>query len=240
VRDGLGRFDRWSKGGTWDRILRELQGHAHAVGELEWTVSVDSTIARAHQHAAGARRSSVGAAACATAARSNHKILWPEPDDHALGRSRGGWTTKTHAAVDARGRPLAIRLTAGQAGDNPQLLPVLDQISVPTGHRPRSRPDVLIADKAYSHPSTRRALRRRAIRTVIPERRDQTEQRTAKGSRGGRPPVFAADLYCQRNVVERCFNRLKQWRGIASRYDKTARNYRAGLTLAAIVLFRLA
>jgi transposase len=54
-----GRFDRWSKDGTWDRVLRELQGQAHAVGELEWTVSVDSTIARAHQHAAGARRSSV-------------------------------------------------------------------------------------------------------------------------------------------------------------------------------------
>ena len=61
-----GRFDRWSKDGTWDQILRELQGHAHAVGELEWTVSVDSTIARAHQHAAGARRSSVGAGASVT------------------------------------------------------------------------------------------------------------------------------------------------------------------------------
>jgi transposase len=55
-----GRFDRWSKDGTWDLVLRELQGQAHAVGDLEWAVSVDSTIARAHQHAAGARRSSVG------------------------------------------------------------------------------------------------------------------------------------------------------------------------------------
>jgi transposase len=82
-------------------------------------------------------------------------------------------------------------------------------------------------------------LRRRNIRTVIPERSDQIAHRSAKGSRGGRPPLFAADLYRQRNVVERCFNRLKQWRGIASRYDKTARNYRAGVTLAAIVLFWL-
>ena len=54
------RFDRWAKDGTWDRVLRELQGQAHAVAELEWTVSVDSTVARAHQHAAGARRSATG------------------------------------------------------------------------------------------------------------------------------------------------------------------------------------
>jgi putative transposase len=172
-------------------------------------------------------------------ARPNYKITRLEPDDHALGRSRGGWTTKAHLAVDARGRPLAIRLTAGQAGDNPQLLPVLRQISVPTGHHPRSRPDVLIADKAYSHPSTRKALRGKGIQAVIPERRDQIEHRAARGSRGGRPPAFDAELYRQRNVVERAFNRLKQWRGIASRYDKTARNYRAGITLAAITIFWL-
>ena len=119
------------------------------------------------------------------------------------------------------------------------MLPVLDDISVPTGRRPRSRPSVLIADKAYSHPSTRHALRRRQIRTVIPERRDQAARRQAAGSRGGRPPAFDADIYRDRNVVERCFNRLKQWRAIASRYDKTARNYRSGLVLAAIILFWL-
>lgn len=98
---------------------------------------------------------------------------------------------------------------------------------------------MVVADKAYSHPSTRQALRRRGIRVVIPERRDQSEHRAAKGSRAGRPPAFDADAYRGRNVVERCFNRLKQWRGIASRYDKTARNYRAGITVAAIVLFWL-
>jgi transposase len=98
---------------------------------------------------------------------------------------------------------------------------------------------MVVADKAYSHPSTRQALRRRGIRVVIPERRDQSEHRAAKGSRGGRPPAFDADAYRGRNVVERCFNRLKQWRGIASRYDKTARNHRAGITVAAIVLFWL-
>ncbi len=121
-------------------------------------------------------------------ARANYTLRWPEPDDHALGHSRGGWTTKAHATVDARGRPLAVRLTPGQAGDNPELLAVLNDIAVPTGRRPRSRPDAVIADKAYSHPSTRQALRRKGIRVVIPQRRDQVEHRIARGNRGGRPP----------------------------------------------------
>jgi transposase len=169
-------------------------------------------------------------------AGSNHKNPWPEPADHALGRSRGGFSTKTHIAVDARGRPLAIRITAGQAGDNPELMPTLSQISVPTGHRPRSRPDVVIADKAYSHPSTRKTLRGKGIRAVIPERDDQINRRAARGSAGGRPPDYDRHTYKQRNVVERGFNRLKQWRGIATRYDKKARNYRAGVVLGAIIL----
>lgn len=170
----------------------------------------------------------------------NHKILRPEPTDHALGRSRGGWSTKTHLSVDRRGRPLSIRVTPGQAGDNPQLLPLIDDIGVPArgiGGRSRSRPDCVIADKAYSHPSTRRALRRRGIRVVIPEKSDQIVYRAAKGSRGGRPPHFNSELYRDRNVVERAFNRLKGWRGIATRYDKHARNYRAGVIVACIVLF---
>jgi transposase len=178
-------------------------------------------------------------------ARSNYKNLpvsWPEPSDHALGRSRGGWSTKTHLSVDRRGRPLSVRLTAGQAGDNPQLLPLLDDIKVPGrlgAGRPRRRPDCVIADKAYSHPSTRKALRRRGIRVVIPEKRDQIAHRKAKKQGGGRPPSFDAELYRDRNVVERAFNRLKGWRGIATRYDKHARNYRAGIIIASIVLFWL-
>lgn len=172
-------------------------------------------------------------------ADANYTLTSPEPADHALGHSRGGWTTKAHAAVDARGRPLAVRLTPGQAGDNPQLMPVLAEIAVPTGARPRSRPATVIADKAYSHPSTRQALRKRGIRTVIPQRRDQIVHRKARGTRGGRPPAFDATTYKNRNVVERAFGRLKQWRGIATRYDKHAVNYRAGIVLAAIVMFWL-
>lgn len=143
--------------------------------------------------------------------------------------------------MDRRGRPLSIRLTAGQAGDNPQLLPLIDDIAVPVGTgrgpRIRRRPACVIADKAYSHPSTRRALRRRGIRVVIPEKSDQIARRAGKGSRGGRPPRFDAEIYRERNVVERAFNRFKGWRALATRYDKHARNYRAGLIVASIVLF---
>ncbi len=144
-----------------------------------------------------------------------------------------------HLAVDGRGLPMAVLLTAGQAGDNPQLLPLLDGIRVPRvgPGRPRKRPDHLLADKAYSHPSTRRALRRRGIAHSIPEKRDQRAHRLKLGSAGGRPPKFDRDRYKQRNVVERCFNRLKQFRALATRYAKRVAYYRTELVIASIVLW---
>jgi transposase len=134
---------------------------------------------------------------------------------------------------------MSVLLTPGQAGDNPQLLALLDQIAVGRDGpgRPRKRPDRVLADKAYSHPSTRAALRARGIKFTSPERRDQIKRRRAKGSRGGRPPAFDPELYADRNVVERCFNRLKQFRGLATRYAKRAAYYRAEITIAAIVLW---
>jgi transposase len=193
-------------------------------------ISVDSSNVRAHQHSAGARNKG----GCASE--------WVEQlaiDGKALGRSRGGLTSKIHLAVDGRGLPMSIILTAGQAGDNPQLLPLLDQIEV--GHdgpgRPRRRPDRVLADKAYSHPSTRAALRDRRIPFTSPERSDQIERRRAKGSRGGRPPAFDPTVYAGRNVVERCFNRLKQFRDLATRYAKRAAYYRTEIIIAAIVLW---
>lgn len=133
---------------------------------------------------------------------------------------------------------MAIRLTPGQAGDNPQLLPLIDGIAVPgNGPNPKCRPARLLADKAYSHPSTRKALRARRIRVTIPERSDQVARRQAKGSRGGRPPAFDDQAYRARNVVERFFARIKQWRAIATRYDKYARNYRSGILLISTILW---
>jgi transposase len=142
-------------------------------------------------------------------------------------------------AVDGRGLPMSTLLTPGQAGDNPQLVPLLDQIRVSRDGpgRPRIRPDMVIADKAYSHLSTRTEMRYRRISFTCPERSDQIAHRKAKGSAGGRPPAFDADAYKGRNVVERCFNRLKQFRDLATRYAKRLAYYRAELTIAAIVLW---
>lgn len=160
-------------------------------------------------------------------------------DEEGLGRSRGGLSSKIHLATDGRGLPMSVVLTGGQAGDNPQLLPVLEGIRVARigPGRPRTRPQVVVADKAYSHPSTRTAMRRRKVRFISPEKIDQARRRAAKGSRGGRPPAFDEGLYRGRNVVERCFNRLKQFRDLATRYAKRAAYYRAEILIAAIVLW---
>jgi len=134
---------------------------------------------------------------------------------------------------------LSVLLTEGQAGDNPQLLPLLDAIRLHGGGpgRPRKKPDMLIADKAYAHDLTRAVLRRRGIAHTIPERSDQVARRAAKGSHGGRPPAFDKQVYRQRNVVERCFNRFKQWRALATRYAKRAALYRSSLLLIAAVMW---
>ncbi len=110
----------------------------------------------------------------------------------------------------------------------------MEQIRVPTAGRPRRRPDRLRADKGYPSRANRAWLRARDVKTTIPERDDQVAHRR---KRPGRPIVFDPDDYKGRNVVERCFNRLKQWRGIAMRSDKTARNYHAALCLAATLLW---
>lgn len=134
---------------------------------------------------------------------------------------------------------MSIILTPGQAGDNPQLLPLLDQVAVGRDGpgRPRKRPERVLADKAYSHPSTRAAMRGRGISFTSPEKSDQIARRQAKGSRGGRPPRFDPEIYAERNVVERCFNRLKQFRALATRYAKRVAYYRSEIIIAAIVLW---
>ncbi len=162
-------------------------------------------------------------------AGSNDTI--PEPADHAIGRSRGGPSTKIHALVTAGVRPVGILLSPGQAGDNPHLTPLLQALA-DTGHHLEH----LLADKAYSHPSTRRELRRRRIPHTIPERCDQLKHRKSKGSNGGRPPKFDPEGYKQRNAIERGYGRFKQWRGLATRYDKYARTYLGGVLLAAIII----
>lgn len=157
-----------------------------------------------------------------------------EPPDHAIGRSRGGLSTKTHLVADGHGRALAFVITGGQVADTIMLPDTLEEIRVPgLIGRPRTRPERLLADKGYPSKANRAWLRSRGIAATIPERDDQIAHRRR---RRGRPIDFGKDQqerYRDRNVVERCFNKLKQWRGIAMRTDKTARNYHAALCLAA-------
>ena len=119
-----GLFRRWQRDGTWRAILTALQARADAAGLITWEVSVDSTVARAHQHAAGARRDGDLQAEPPGGVR-------PSPPITALGRSRGGLTTKVHLACEQGQKPLSVVITAGQRGDSPQFQAVLDGSAFP-------------------------------------------------------------------------------------------------------------
>ena len=130
-------------------------------------------------------------------------------------------------------------LTGGNTADTTMLAATLDDICVPRASRgrPRTRPDRVLADKGYPSKANRAWLRAHGIATTIPERDDQIAHRRKKP---GRPIDFGTDQrerYKGRNVVERCFNRLKQWRGIAMRSDKLARNYRAAICLSSTLIW---
>lgn len=157
-------------------------------------------------------------------------------DREALGRSRGGLTTKVHLAADQRCRPVSRVITAGQRHDSIAFDHVMAGIRIRRVSigRPRTRPGHVLADKAYSSRSIRGSLRRRGIRTTIPEPADQVANRARRGTRGGRPPTFDADRYKNRNTAERCINKLKQHRAIAARYDKRAYIYQGTVDVASI------
>ena len=166
----------------------------------------------------------------------NDKDGGADGDREALGRSRGGLSTKIHLAADDRCRPIARVITAGQRHDAVAFQPLMRAIRIRRrGHgRLRTRPGTVRADKAYSSRDIRAYLRRRRIRATIPERSDQQAHRTRRGSSGGRPPRFDPADYKQRNTVERAISKLKQFRAVATRYDKRAYIFAGTVDVASI------
>lgn len=149
-------------------------------------------------------------------------------DSEALGRSRGGFTTKIHLRAEGGGKPIAILITAGQRHEQSAFCALMERGAIKRARRggPRIRPERVVADKGYSSKKIRTYLRRRGIGVVIARQDNEKHQGN-----------FDKDAYRQRNVVERLINRLKQFRRVATRYEKRAVNYRAMLTIAAIVLW---
>lgn len=148
-------------------------------------------------------------------------------------------TTKIHVAAEGNCRPLTLLITPGQRADCTQLEPVMDKIRVPRKRRgrPRRTPDSVSADKAYSNRKIRGYLHKRGIRHVIPEKKDHKAARLHRGSRGGRPPGFDKARYKDRNTVERAIGKLKQFRAVATRYDKRGYVYLGTVTAAALLIW---
>src|SRR5512133_3086407 len=219
------RFARWQTDGTWARIEAALRVQADAGGEL---------LGRPDRQQCGP-----GPPACRRGPQRGLGSIQASRQQ-ALGRSRGGLTTKLHTICDGRGRNLVTQLTPGQDADTLQLVGLVDQVRVarPGGRgRPRTRVAHLTGDKAYSSRANRVALRARGIRHTIPEREDQQANRARRGARGGRPPAFDRQRYRQRNQVERLMGRRRQFRAVATRFDKLAVRYQATIAIADIFIW---
>ncbi len=184
------RYSRWVKAGIFERILDFLTTES----DDEWHM-MDSTVIRAHQHAAG---------------------MHNEDSDQALGRSRGGFSSKIHTKVDSLGMPLKFIITGGQRADSTQAIPLMAG----------SPCDALLGDAGYDTDSFRSYLEAASIEAVI----KPSGQRAIK-------PYCDWSLYKARNAIERFFSKIKQWRRVASHYDKTAQMYMGGVILAGILVW---
>ncbi|XYX41021.1 IS5 family transposase [Candidatus Erwinia dacicola] len=199
------RLNRWSKSGVINIIFNRLLTLLDANSFIDWS-------------ATALDGSNIRALRCAAGGSKKHPDI---AGDNGLGRSRGGFGTKIHLATDGSGLPLNIVLSPGQAHESQFAQRLLDGIGVQRQNGSmKRRGHAVLADKAYSGHALRNELKNKGIKTVIPRKSNE------KMASDGRSQLDR-DAYLNRNVVERCFGRLKEYRRIATRYDKTARNYLA-------------
>ncbi|MEU1307191.1 IS5 family transposase [Streptomyces shenzhenensis] len=242
------RHRLWSADGTWERLLQQVQAEADAADDIDWDVSVDSTIVRAHQHAAGARTDPPSASKGGWARGTPGRDAVAEPrrppggggaGGEGLGRSRGGFTTKVHLSADGRCRPLSLVVTPGQRADCTQFEPVLEKIRVPRigPGRPRKSPTAWppirrtatgrVAPTCANGASGTRSLRRPTAWPLA----------CARAHEVGGHRAFDEERYKKRNTVERAINKLKNARAVATRYDKRGYVYLGTITAAALVIW---
>lgn len=205
------RFRRWVKEGLWRRIVSELIDRLVSEGEIDFELwCVDGTVVRAHRAAAGAPREGL------TTEESAEK--------QALGRSRGGYSSKIHLMTDGQGMPLGLTVTAGQRNECVEFENLFSSCFINT-FRKVKRPKALAADKGYSTKRIREFVKAKHIVPVIPTPSNQKPD-----------PDFDPELYRTRNVIERAVGWLKEFRRIATRYEKHIENY---IAMIHIACFRL-
>jgi len=201
------RFRRWVNSGIWQRIFEGLVDRLLKQGEIDFELwCVDGTVIRAHRVASGALKGELN--------------LEENAEKQALGRSRGGYSTKLHFLTDGQGIPLAVTATPGQRNEAPEFENVMETCLINT-FRKANRPEAFAADKAYSSQAIRRYIAKLGIEDVIPTRSNET-----------RDEAFDASKYKKRNIVERAIGWMKENRRIATRYEKNVENYLAMIYLA--------
>ncbi len=200
------RFRRWVNENLWDRIYARLLRRADEVGQIDRSLwCADGSVIRAHRAAAG---------------------MLPQSDENdelnALGRSRGGYSTKLHLLTDGEGTVLACTATPGQRHDSTEFECLLANC-VLSMHLTNKRPAAIAGDKGYSSHAIRESIRSRGIEPVIASKSNETRQ-----------DDFDKKTYKRRNIVERAIGWLKESRRIATRYDKLTSSYLAFVQLAAM------
>jgi len=221
------RFNRWRRDGTWNRIVTSLLDELNDKGRIDHDLwCIDGSVIRASRAAAGARQR----ARPARRLGGRNETQMQEPQDHALGRSRGGFGTKIHIVCDGRGTIVGIHLTAGQRHESKFFEPTLARRLFHRRKGTRRWPKKLAGDKGYSYPRIRRWCEHRRVEAVIPTRKNQPGDEN-----------FDKVTYKRRNIVERVIGWFKEFRRLGTRYEKLGVNYVA-MWLVAIVekaLFRL-